>query len=74
MINLLQGARTPAERLVGTTGLMACCLPAACRRGAPSMRALGGRLEKIVALELGGNNPLVVWDAGDLESGGAGSS
>ena len=31
-------------------------------------RALGGKLEKIVALELGGNNPLVVWDAADLQS------
>lgn len=31
-------------------------------------RALGGKPEKIVALELGGNNPLVVWDAGDVEA------
>jgi succinylglutamic semialdehyde dehydrogenase len=31
-------------------------------------RALAGRPEKIVALELGGNNPLVVWDASDLDA------
>ena len=31
-------------------------------------RALGGKPEKIVALELGGNNPLVVWDAADLDA------
>ena len=31
-------------------------------------RAFAGRIEKIVALELGGNNPLVVWGAGDLDA------
>lgn len=31
-------------------------------------RALADSPNKIVALELGGNNPLVVWDAGDLEA------
>jgi len=40
--------------------------------GAPAGRsihqALAGRPDKILALELGGNNPLIAWDVDDLEA------
>jgi succinylglutamic semialdehyde dehydrogenase len=42
--------------------------------GAPAGRsihqALAGRPDKILALELGGNNPLVAWDVDDAEAAG----
>jgi succinylglutamic semialdehyde dehydrogenase len=31
-------------------------------------QALAGRPDKILALELGGNNPLVAWDVGDVDA------
>ncbi len=68
VINLLQGARTPAEFLVAHEGVDGVLFTGGVPAGRAIHRALGGRLEKIVALELGGNNPLVVWDAADLES------
>lgn len=68
VINLLQGARAPAEQLVAHDGVDGVLFTGGVPAGRAIHRALGGRLEKIVALELGGNNPLVVWDAADLES------
>ena len=68
VINLLQGARAPAELLVTHEGVDGVLFTGGVPAGRAIHRALGGRLEKIVALELGGNNPLVVWDAADLGS------
>jgi succinylglutamic semialdehyde dehydrogenase len=68
VINLLQGARAPAEQLVAHDGVDGVLFTGGVPAGRAIHRALGGKLEKIVALELGGNNPLVVWDATDLES------
>lgn len=68
VINLVQGARGPAELLVEHEGVDGILFTGGVPAGRAIHRALGGRLEKIVALELGGNNPLVVWDAADIES------
>lgn len=68
VINLLQGARAPAELLVDHEGVDGILFTGGVPAGRAIHRKLGGRLEKIVALELGGNNPLVVWDAADLDS------
>lgn len=68
VINLVQGARAPAEQLVAHDGVDGVLFTGGVPAGRTIHRALGGKPEKIVALELGGNNPLVVWDAGDLEA------
>jgi succinylglutamic semialdehyde dehydrogenase len=68
VINLLQGARAPAEQLVAHDNVHGILFTGGVPAGRAIHRALGGKLEKIVALELGGNNPLVVWDAADLQS------
>ncbi len=68
VVNLLQGARAPAEALVAHDGVDAVMFTGSVPAGRAIHRALAGRLEKIVALELGGNNPLVVWDAADLDA------
>ncbi|HOY78603.1 MAG TPA: succinylglutamate-semialdehyde dehydrogenase [Hyphomonadaceae bacterium] len=68
VINLVQGARAPAEQLVAHDGVDGVLFTGGVPAGRAIHRALGGKPEKIVALELGGNNPLVVWDAGDLEA------
>lgn len=68
VVNLLQGARGPAELLVAHEQVDGVLFTGGVPAGRAIHRALGGRPEKIVALELGGNNPLVVWDAADAEA------
>lgn len=68
VINLVQGARVPAEHLVAHDGVDGVLFTGGVPAGRAIHRALGGKPEKIVALELGGNSPLVVWRAGDLEA------
>ncbi len=68
VVNLLQGARGPAEALVAHDGVDGVLFTGGVPAGRAIHRALAGRPEKIVALELGGNNPLVVWDASDLDA------
>ncbi len=65
VINLLQGARAPAEQLVAHDNVHGILFTGGVPAGRAIHRALAGKLEKIVALELGGNNPLVVWDVTD---------
>ena len=68
VVNLLQGARAPAEALVAHDGVDGVLFTGGVPTGRAIHRALAGKPEKIVALELGGNNPLVVWDASDLDA------
>ena len=68
VVNLVHGARAPAEQLVAHDNVHGILFTGGVPAGRAIHRALGGKLEKIVALELGGNNPLVVWDAADLQS------
>lgn len=66
VVNLVQGGRAPAERLVAHDGVAGVLFTGGVPAGRAIHAALGGKPEKILALELGGNSPLIVWDAGDL--------
>jgi succinylglutamic semialdehyde dehydrogenase len=68
VVNLLHGARGPAEALVAHERVDGVLFTGGVPAGRAIHKALAGRPEKIVALELGGNNPLVVWDASDLDA------
>lgn len=68
VVNLVHGARAPAEMLVGHDQVDGVLFTGGVPAGRAIHRALGGRPEKIVALELGGNNPLVVWNASNVEA------
>ncbi|MEZ5937596.1 MAG: succinylglutamate-semialdehyde dehydrogenase [Hyphomonadaceae bacterium] len=68
VLNLVQGAREPAEALVAHDDVAGVLFTGSVPAGRAIHRALAGRIEKIVALELGGNNPLVVWDAADADA------
>ncbi|MBB34028.1 MAG: succinylglutamate-semialdehyde dehydrogenase [Hirschia sp.] len=68
VINMIQGARTPAEDLVRHADIDGVLFTGGVTAGLAIHRALAGHPEKILALELGGNNPLVVWDAADASS------
>jgi succinylglutamic semialdehyde dehydrogenase len=70
VINLVQGGRETGQALIHEEidGLLFTGSAAA---GAFFRRHFADKPDVILALELGGNNPLVVWDAGDAEAAAA---
>ncbi|MDX6647180.1 MAG: succinylglutamic semialdehyde dehydrogenase [Miltoncostaeaceae bacterium] len=66
--NLLQGGRTTGEALVDHEGLDALCLTGSAATGLAIHRRLAGRPRVLLALEMGGNNPLVVGAVGDARA------
>jgi succinylglutamic semialdehyde dehydrogenase len=68
VMNLVQGARAPAEQLVASDKVDGVLFTGSVPAGRAIHSALAGKPEKIVALELGGNSPLVVWDAADVDA------
>lgn len=67
VLNLVQGARATGEALLDQPidGLL---FTGSVEAGAIFRRKFAERPEVIVALELGGVNPLIVWDAHDVEA------
>jgi succinylglutamic semialdehyde dehydrogenase len=67
VVNLVQGGREVGQALIDQEidGLLFTGSAAA---GAFFRHHFADRPDVILALELGGNNPLVVWDAGDAEA------
>ena len=63
VINLVQGARQTGEALLNASidGLL---FTGSMETGTLFHKHFGGRPDVILALEMGGNNPLIVWDAG----------
>jgi len=70
VVNLVQGGRETGAALIEQEidGLLFTGSAAA---GSHFRRAFADRPDVILALELGGNNPLVVWDATDPEAAAA---
>jgi succinylglutamic semialdehyde dehydrogenase len=66
VVNLLQGARGPAQALVAHDEIDGVLFTGGVQAGRAIHAALAGKPEKILALELGGNSPLVIWSASDL--------
>ena len=67
VINLVQGGREVGQALIDQEidGLL---FTGSAQAGAFFRRHFADRPDVILALELGGNNPLAVWDAGDAEA------
>jgi succinylglutamic semialdehyde dehydrogenase len=70
VINLVQGGRETGQALIAEAidGLL---FTGSAQAGAFFRRYFADRPDVILALELGGNNPLVVWDADDAEAAAA---
>ena len=70
MFNLVQGGRETGSDLLKQPidGLL---FTGSARAGAHFRRAFVDRVEVILALELGGNNPLVVWEDADPQAAAA---
>lgn len=67
VLNLVQGARETGMALAAADidGLL---FTGSWETGKKLHEGLAGRPEIMLALEMGGNNPLVVWDAADIET------
>ena len=68
VINLVQGGREVAEQLVADERIAGIMFTGGIHAGRAIHRALAGQPDKILALELGGNNPLIAWDVEDKQA------
>ncbi|MEX0643726.1 MAG: succinylglutamate-semialdehyde dehydrogenase [Parvularculaceae bacterium] len=68
VINLVQGARETGEALAADERLDGLLFTGGANTGLALHRAFADRLDKILALELGGNNPLIWWDTDDVDA------
>jgi succinylglutamic semialdehyde dehydrogenase len=68
VINMVQGGRDTGIALSQHPGLDGLLFTGSAATGRALHRAFAGHPEKMLVLEMGGNNPLIVWDASDLTS------
>jgi len=68
VINLVQGAREAGEALAGDDRIDGLLFTGGAKTGLALHKAFADKLEKIIALELGGNNPLIWWDTDDIDA------
>jgi succinylglutamic semialdehyde dehydrogenase len=68
VLNLLQGGRETGEALSAQTDLDGLLFTGSSATGFQLHRQLAGQPEKILALEMGGNNPLIVDEPQDIDA------
>ncbi|MGK9171764.1 succinylglutamate-semialdehyde dehydrogenase [Yokenella regensburgei] len=68
VINLVQGGRETGQALSTLPGLDGLLFTGSAATGYQLHRQLAGQPEKILALEMGGNNPLIVDDPADIDA------
>jgi succinylglutamic semialdehyde dehydrogenase len=70
-VRLLIGGPDEGRSLAGQPGIDGLLFTGSARAGMSLHKQFADTPQKILALELGGNNPLVVWDAKDIEAAAA---
>ncbi len=68
VLNLIHGGADVARRAIGHQATDGVLFTGGVEAGLAIHRALAGQPEKILALELGGNNPIVAWDVADADA------
>ncbi|MEJ2716045.1 MAG: succinylglutamate-semialdehyde dehydrogenase [Deltaproteobacteria bacterium] len=68
VVNMVQGGRETGNALSQHHDLDGLFFTGSAETGKALHTALAGHPEKIIALEMGGNNPLIVWEINDLQS------
>lgn len=68
VLNLLQGGRETGGALLDSHGLNGVLFTGSAQTGALIHKKFAGRPDVILALELGGNNPLIVWPPVDAKA------
>jgi len=69
VLNLVQGGRNTGVSLAGHPGLDGLFFTGSVAGGVALSKQAAEHPGRILALELGGNNPLVIWDCADAEAG-----
>ena len=67
VINLVNGGRNTGVAL-GQLDVDGVLFTGSCQTGVALHKQFGGQPGKMLALEMGGNNPLVVWDVKDVDA------
>ena len=67
-VRLVIGGPAEGKALAEHGGIDGLLFTGSARTGLVLNRAFANRPEKILALEMGGNNPIVVWDTPDVET------
>jgi len=68
VVNLVQGARETGGAIFENPELDGVLFTGSATTGAFIHKHFGGRPEVVLALEMGGNNPLIVWDVADSKA------
>lgn len=68
VVRLVQGGPETGKALAAHAGLDGLLFTGSARAGLALHRQFAETPQKILALEMGGNNPLVVWDAKDIHA------
>lgn len=68
VLNLLQGGRETGEALSGQADIDGLLFTGSSTTGFHLHRQLAGQPQKILALEMGGNNPLIIDDPRDVDA------
>ncbi len=68
VLNLINGGRNTGIALGQNAGLDGVLFTGSCQTGVALHKQFGGQPGKMLALEMGGNNPLVVWDVKDIDA------
>ena len=68
LLQVVQGARPTGEALVGSPRIDALLFTGSAATGQALHRQLAGRTEVLLALEMGGNNPLIVRPIDDVDA------
>lgn len=68
VVNIVQGGPDTGKALSGHAGLDGLLFTGSAQTGIALNRQFASRPDKILALEMGGNNPIILWDTHDLHS------
>jgi succinylglutamic semialdehyde dehydrogenase len=68
VLQVLQGERATGEALAGHAGIDGLLFTGSSATGTILHKQFAGQPQKMLALEMGGNNPLIVWDCKDVEA------
>jgi succinylglutamic semialdehyde dehydrogenase len=68
VLNLVNGGRDTGVALGQDAELDGVLFTGSCQTGSALHKQFGGQPGKMLALEMGGNNPLVVWDVKDIDA------